>query len=523
MGETRRKFDRDFQEDAVRLVRETGRPIAQVARDLGINEGTLGNWVDADRRCRDGGEGQLSEDERAELMRLRRENAELTMERDVVKRSVAEMLGESLLPLATLAGRTTVEAAATDRWEPAERRYAKLLGQGNPKQTQLAERWLEDTREQLAGRPGADMELIRTALVARWAGRWANLLEENPDTEAELRALVREIQTGLPAGEPSMSNHVVSAGDAVSSHVAGPEHPGFLAAQSELAYSAGQAGDAAAARDQFTALLPVAERVLGPHHPDTLAARASLAYWTGQAGDAAAARDQFTALLPVAERVLGPEHPDILINRHNLANFTGYTGDAAAARDQFAALLRVRERVFGPDSPDTLVARFNLAYWTGCAGDAAAARDQFAALFPVRERIYGPDHVDTLAMRKELAFWTGCAGDAAAARDQFAALLLSYELVLSPEHAETLAVWYQLAHWTALAANDAAKQGIVTRPIGPQGVADADDEGDVVEEGEGGVVDESEGDSEGLGEIDGSGEEDFDVPGDGGGWNGDDT
>ena len=37
MGESRRKFDRDFREGAVRLVGETGRPIAQVARDLGIN------------------------------------------------------------------------------------------------------------------------------------------------------------------------------------------------------------------------------------------------------------------------------------------------------------------------------------------------------------------------------------------------------------------------------------------------------------------------------------------------------
>jgi transposase len=60
-----------------------------VARDLGVIEGTLGNWVNCDRRRRDGGDGQLTGEERAELVRLRWENAELMMERDVLKRSVA--------------------------------------------------------------------------------------------------------------------------------------------------------------------------------------------------------------------------------------------------------------------------------------------------------------------------------------------------------------------------------------------------------------------------------------------------
>ena len=202
--------------------------------------------------------------------------------------------------------------------------------------------------------------------------------------------------------------------------VLGPEHPDTLAARDDLALWTGEAGDPAAARDQYAALLPVLERVLCPEHPRTLDARHELAGWTGEAGDPAAARDQFAALLPIHERVLGPEHPDSLAARDDLACWTGEAGDPAAARDQFAALLPVRERVLGPEHPDTLATRHELAHWTGEAGDAAAARDQLAALLPKLERVLGPEHPETLMARHDLARWTGQAGDAAAARDQFA-------------------------------------------------------------------------------------------------------
>ena len=96
MAESRRKFDEDFRQGAVRIVRETGKPIAQVARELGVHEGTLGNWCAKDRQQSGDADGVLGEDERAELVRLRRQNAELVMQRDVLKRSVALWVDEAM-------------------------------------------------------------------------------------------------------------------------------------------------------------------------------------------------------------------------------------------------------------------------------------------------------------------------------------------------------------------------------------------------------------------------------------------
>ena len=90
----RREFTPEFKRDAVELVHATGRPIAQVAKELGIYDSTLGNWVrqaQIDRGERDG----LSSDERARLGELERENARLRMERDLLKRTVAFWVSET--------------------------------------------------------------------------------------------------------------------------------------------------------------------------------------------------------------------------------------------------------------------------------------------------------------------------------------------------------------------------------------------------------------------------------------------
>ena len=91
----RRSFSDEFRAGAVRLVLDEGKTVAQVARDLDLTPSALANWVEHARADRSGGKTGLTTAEREELSRLRRENRDLRMEREILKKAAAFFAKES--------------------------------------------------------------------------------------------------------------------------------------------------------------------------------------------------------------------------------------------------------------------------------------------------------------------------------------------------------------------------------------------------------------------------------------------
>jgi len=89
VGRGRRQYTAEYREEAVRLVLDSGRSIATVSRELGVNEGTLGNWVNRYRREHAGDEPALEINERARLRELEKENRDLRMEMEFLKKAAA--------------------------------------------------------------------------------------------------------------------------------------------------------------------------------------------------------------------------------------------------------------------------------------------------------------------------------------------------------------------------------------------------------------------------------------------------
>lgn len=89
MPEQRRRFSPQFKAEAVQMVIETGKPIAEVARDLGVHHGTLGNWMKAWRHANPVPGPALSPVERARVSEMEAEIRRLRMENEFLKKAAA--------------------------------------------------------------------------------------------------------------------------------------------------------------------------------------------------------------------------------------------------------------------------------------------------------------------------------------------------------------------------------------------------------------------------------------------------
>jgi transposase-like protein len=89
----RRKFTDEFKSETVKLIRESSRTVGSVARELDLTETAVRNWVK--RAEASGPASTLSPDERAELRHLRKENRELRMEKEILRKATAFFAKES--------------------------------------------------------------------------------------------------------------------------------------------------------------------------------------------------------------------------------------------------------------------------------------------------------------------------------------------------------------------------------------------------------------------------------------------
>jgi transposase len=99
MGSRQRKtYSPKYKTDAARLVIDTGRTIAEVSREIGVGEQLLGKWVAKERAEMADPPPAIDADERAELERLRREVAELRLDREFLKKAAAFFAAEQSNP-----------------------------------------------------------------------------------------------------------------------------------------------------------------------------------------------------------------------------------------------------------------------------------------------------------------------------------------------------------------------------------------------------------------------------------------
>jgi hypothetical protein len=114
-----------------------------------------------------------------------------------------------VVALAAMAATALVQAMVTDGREGVRHKVARLFGRGQP--DAAIERRLDATRDQLGAATPGELEKVQAALAAQWETRFADLLADHPDVQAELAALVKDIKPTVTAAD-----HSVAAGENVT-------------------------------------------------------------------------------------------------------------------------------------------------------------------------------------------------------------------------------------------------------------------------------------------------------------------
>ncbi|MFJ4095071.1 hypothetical protein ACIPYS_26080 [Kitasatospora sp. NPDC089913] len=107
------------------------------------------------------------------------------------------------MELAAAGGTAVVSSAATDIWQGTRGRVARLFGRGDDRDEQRVSVQLDRIPLELAQAAEPQQERVRVSLENRWTEKLAELLEEHPDLEADLRSLVEEVRAAVPAAQQS--------------------------------------------------------------------------------------------------------------------------------------------------------------------------------------------------------------------------------------------------------------------------------------------------------------------------------
>jgi hypothetical protein len=120
------------------------------------------------------------------------------------------MLTETLAALASTGGTALVTAMVTDGWEGIKARFARVIGRGHSTEIEAIEARLDQSRAALGGLTGQDLERAQAEQEIVWRTRLADLLEQDPSLETELRDLIAATQSQVLRISGRVGQHVAA-------------------------------------------------------------------------------------------------------------------------------------------------------------------------------------------------------------------------------------------------------------------------------------------------------------------------